>query len=136
MVVWESSPTRVSGYASQPSAVLFADDHATQILEVDLVADARSRRHDLEVIEALLGPFEKGVALAVAFVFFGHVLDHGIVRAKVIHLDRMIDHQFHRHQRIDLRWITALAWAMASRMAARSTTAGTPVKSCMSTRAG
>ncbi len=72
------------------------------------MADARSRRHDLEVVEALLGPLEKGVALAVAFVFFGHVLDHGIVRAEVIHLDRMIDHQFHRHQRIDLRWVAAL----------------------------
>ena len=47
----------------------------------------------------------------------------------------MIDDQFDGLERIDFARIAAHAF-MASRMAARSTTAGTPVKSWSSTRAG
>ena len=39
------------------------------MLEVDLVADAGARRHDLEIVERLAAPFEELVALAVALIF-------------------------------------------------------------------
>ena len=48
IVVCESVPTSVSGNA-RPVACL---DHAREVLEVDLVDDARVRRDDLEVVEA------------------------------------------------------------------------------------
>ena len=47
------------------TAVSLLDD-AGEVLEVDLVDDARVRRHDLEVPEARLAPAQESVALAVA----------------------------------------------------------------------
>ena len=44
-------------------------DALSDMLEVDLVADARSGRDDLEIIESLAAPLEEFVALAVALIF-------------------------------------------------------------------
>ena len=46
-------------------AVALVDD-AREVLEVDLVDDARARRDDLEVVERALAPAQERVALAVA----------------------------------------------------------------------
>ena len=98
--------------------------------------DAGVRRHDGEVVERVLPPAQERVALAVALE-----LALGVAR---------------RTRRASPNTSTCTEWSMtssagtsgliragrrpsatiASRIAARSTTAGTPVKSCISTRAG
>jgi hypothetical protein len=47
----------------------------------------------------------------------------------------VVDHQVHRHQRLDAVDVLAQRLAAALRMAARSASSGTPVKSCSTTRA-
>ena len=69
--------------------------------------DAGARRHDLEVPERLLAPAQESVALAVALE-----LDLGVARERVtgaepIDLDRVVDQQLHRGQRVDLRGVAA-----------------------------
>jgi len=54
---------------------------------------------------------------------------------EIVHLHGVVDDQLGRLEGVDLRGSPA-NFLMASRMAAKSTTAGTPVKSCMSTRLG
>ena len=99
------------------------------------MADAGARWHHLEIVERLAAPFEELVALAVALIFELDVLAEGlgVPNSSTITLWSMT------------RWTgtSGLIFCgsppsalMASRMAARSTTAGTPVKSCISTRAG
>ena len=44
------------------------EDHAGEVLDVDLVHDAGARRHDPEVVERRLPPAQELVALAVALV--------------------------------------------------------------------
>ena len=89
------------------AAVLAGEDDAGEVLQVDLVDDAGARRHHLEVPERLLPPAQEGVALPVAFE-----LDLGVARERVpaaepIDLHRVVDHQLHRRERIDLRRIAA-----------------------------
>ena len=111
-------------------------DHARQVLEVHLVHDAGVRRHDPEVVERLLAPAQEAVALPVALELDLAVEFQRIGAAEHVDLHRVVDHQFGRDQRVDLRGVAAQACTTASRIAARSTTHGTPVKSCSTTRAG
>ena len=119
IVVWESVPINVSGKATLPDADL------TEMLQVHLMADAGAGRTTRESVEGLLGPAEQRVALTVAPVL---PIDVGLVRvlgAEEVHLDRVVDDQVDRHERIDAGG-TPPARATAPRIAARSTTAGTP----------
>ena len=117
-------------------AILFGAEHDTrQVLEIHLVANSSIRRHDLEILQSLLAPAKEGVALDVALHFEIGVEGEGVRGAEFVHLHRVIDYQFGGQQRIDFLRV-APELRIASRMAARSTTAGTPVKSCSSTRAG
>ncbi len=52
-----------------PSAERRGPDGLGEIFEVHLVADAGAGRHDAEVLERALAPFQEDVALAVALVF-------------------------------------------------------------------
>ena len=82
-------------------------DHAGEELEVDLVADARVRRHRLEVREGALAPAEEGVALAVAAELeLGVPLDREPGR-EVVDLHRVVDHELDRDQRVDLLRVAA-----------------------------
>jgi hypothetical protein len=81
--------------------------HARQELEVHLVHDARLGRHDLEVRERLLAPAQERVALAVARELEGRVLRARVGRAGRVDLNRVIDDQLRRQQRIDASRITA-----------------------------
>jgi hypothetical protein len=78
-----------------------------QIFQIDLVADAGARRHDAEILERILRPFEEPVALLVLLVFLFDVALERILVAEEIHRHRMVDHQIHRHQRVDLFRIAA-----------------------------
>ena len=89
------------------AAVLAREDDAGQVLEVDLVDDAGARRHHLEVPERLLPPAQERISLPVALE-----LDRVVARERVggrepVDLHRMVDHQLHRRERVDLRRIAA-----------------------------
>jgi hypothetical protein len=83
-----------------------------------------------------LAPAQELVALAVALELELDVLLERVRRAEEVDHHRVVDDEIDRHQRVDLLRVAAELATMASRIAARSTTAGTPVKSCISTRAG
>ena len=80
---------------------------AGQVFDVDLVHDAGTRRHHLEILEGALPPTQKLVALAVALVFDLDVALEGVGAAEKIRDHRVIDHQVGRRQRIDLVGVAA-----------------------------
>ena len=82
-------------------------DHARQVFQVDLVADAHARRHGGEVAERGLAPFQKGVAFPVALKLKRGVDGIGIRSTEFVHLHRVVDHQLRRLQGIDLLRIAA-----------------------------
>ena len=97
IVVCESVPTSVSG---KINAVAFK--HAfCQILEIHLVNDADARRDDAKSVKRLSSPFQKSISLFVAAKLHLHVSLIGGFAAGVIDLDRMVDHQIDRHERLD-----------------------------------
>ena len=114
----------------------FGGQHAFgEVFEVHLVHDADAGRHDLEGVERLHAPLEKLVALAVALEFHLQIPPQRVGRAGKIHLHRVIHHQVHRHERFDEFRDSCPSRATAERIAARSTSSGTPVKSCNTMRA-
>ena len=97
--------------------------------------DADSRRHDAKTVKRLRSPFQKAIALFVALEFDFHIALISRFAARVINLNRVVDHQINRHERFDhARRLCPFA-ATAERIAAKSTSSGTPVKSCKITRA-
>ena len=67
---------------------------------------------------------------------FERCIDGICIRStEFVHLNRVVNHQLRRLQGIDF-FRAPPSCFMASRIAARSTMAGTPVKSCIKTRAG
>ena len=87
--------------------VLLRPDHAREIFEIDLVADAGAGRHHAEIVERALRPFEELVALLVLPVFLLDVLLERLVVAEEGDRHRMVDDQIDRHQRIDLLRVAA-----------------------------
>ncbi len=72
-----------------------------EVLEVDLVDDARVRGDDGEVVERPLAPAQERVALAVAFELALGVDGEGLVGAERVDLDGVVDHELGRHERVD-----------------------------------
>ena len=95
------------GIGQRLAAGLLAEDHAREVLEVDLVDDAGVGRHDLEVVERRLAPAQERVALLVARELELGVQLGGVQLAVVIDLDRVVDDQLDRLQRVDLPRIAA-----------------------------
>ena len=89
------------------AAVLAREDDAGEVLQVDLVDDAGTRRHHLEVPERLLSPAQECVPLPVAFEFDRVVARERVAGREPIDLHRVVDHQLHRRERVDLRRIAA-----------------------------
>ena len=87
-------------------AVLREHD-AREVLEVHLVADARVRRDHLEVVERALPPAQERVALVVALELELGVVLEGELLGEVVDLDRVVDDQLRRRERVDLRRVTA-----------------------------
>ena len=92
------------------AAVFLLGPHgAAQVFEVDLVADARARRHHAEVVEGALAPAQEGITFAVTLHFDVDVLLKGVGVAELVDHYRVVDHQVHRRQRVDaLRVATGL----------------------------
>ena len=78
-----------------------------EVLEIDLVDDAGPRRHDAEVGERLLRPSKERVALAIALVLALDVDEERGVRAELVDLHRVVDHEVRRHERVDPGRVTA-----------------------------
>ena len=84
------------------NAVRFLDVHeGGQVLQVDLVADPVSRGHGAEVLQALLGPLEQGVALLVPLEVQLLVELLGVVPPGVVRVDGVVDDEVHGHQGVD-----------------------------------
>ena len=71
------------------------------------MADAGAGRHDGEVVERRLAPFQEPVALGVAPVFDLDVLGEGLRRAELVDDDRVVDDEVDRHERVDLARVAA-----------------------------
>ena len=98
--------------------------------------DAHARRHNAEVLERLLRPAQQRVALAVSLVL---AVDVGLVGAIGAEARRPAPSGRSPDRPAPADRPAAASpprRATAARIAARSTTAGTPVRSCMITRAG
>src|SRR5262249_8213138 len=80
--------------------------HARQVFDVDLVHDAGSRWHHLEVVERALPPAPELVALAVALVLDLDVALDGVCAAEQAGDNGVADHQVGRCQRVDLLGLT------------------------------
>ncbi|MNV28965.1 hypothetical protein D3C71_1201730 [compost metagenome] len=80
---------------------------ARQVFEVDLVHDAKARRHHAKRVEGLHAPLHELVALAVALEFELHVQVERILLAVVVDHDGVVHHQVHGHQRLDLLGVIA-----------------------------
>ena len=84
------------------AAFVAVPDRLAEVFEVDLVTDAGARRHHAEAVEGFLPPAQEGVALVVALHFDTHVVFEGVIVAKFIDGNRVVNHQIHRRQRIHL----------------------------------
>ena len=83
------------------------EDHAGQVLDVDLVDDAGAGRHDLEVAERALAPAQELVALAVALVLDLDVALERLGRAEDVGDDGVVDDHLGRGERVDLLRVAA-----------------------------
>ena len=77
--------------------------HPSEQLEVHLMADARARRHQLEVAQRALAPPQERVALAVPLHLVLDVDGERHPGGERVDLHRMVDHELGRDQRIHLR---------------------------------
>ena len=76
--------------------------HTTrQIFKIDLVHDAKARRHHAEGVKGLHTPFHELIALVIALKLQLHIQIHRIFLAVKIDHDRMVHHQVNRHQRLN-----------------------------------
>src|SRR5204862_2057693 len=90
------------------AALVLAGPHALRdMLEVDLVADARARRDDLEIVERLAAPFEELIAFLVALIFEFDVLLEGLGVAELVDHHAVVDDQMHGDERVDLLRVAA-----------------------------
>ena len=116
------------GIGEQASVDLLLEDHPREVLEIDLMDDAGVRRNDAEVLERVLAPAQERVAFAVAREFEPGVEVGSVGFRVVIDLNGVIDDEPTGCSGLTLRGSPPRR-RIPSRIAARSTTAGTPVKS-------
>ena len=89
---------------------------AREILEIHLMHDTNTRRYYLERVKRLHAPLEKLVTLPVARELQVEVFVHRIIRAGEVYLHRVVNHQIHRHQRLNnLRILTQAGCRRAHR---------------------
>ena len=107
IVVCESVPTRVSGKATLPAPPLLRHHALGEVLEVHLVDDPGGGGHDAEVLEGLRAPLQELVALPVALELDLRVAGERVPRAEDVHLDRVVHHEVHGHERVDAARVAA-----------------------------
>ena len=77
------------------------EDRLAEVLEVHLMADARSRRDDAEVLEGVLTPAKEDVALHVALELEVGVDEERGVGTVLVHLNRVVDDEVDRLEWVD-----------------------------------
>ena len=82
--------------------LLRAENHLAQVFQIHLVADAGVRRDHFKVTEGLLPPAQEGIALGATLIFDLGVEVKCLGRAEVVHLDRVVDDEIDRRERVDL----------------------------------
>ncbi|MNC26547.1 hypothetical protein D3C75_746840 [compost metagenome] len=82
---------------------IFFDDTLSQILKINLMANAYAWGDDFESLECLHAPLHQLVALSVALEFNLHVLTQRIGNIGKLGLHRVIHHQMNRHH-----WLNSL----------------------------
>ena len=78
------------------------EDHAGEMLQVDLVTDTHARGNDAEVPKGTLRPLQELVAFAVALVFNGDVFFVALGGAGALQDDRVVDDELDGHEGVDL----------------------------------
>ena len=94
---------------AEGAPVVGREHEAREVLEVDLVADARAGRHQTEVPEGALGPTQELVSLEVARILDRDV---GVVRrgsARPLGDHRVVDDQLDGDEGVDLGGVAAQA---------------------------
>ena len=89
------------------AARFLLEDHAREILEVDLMDDAGVGRDDAEVVECFLAPAEERVSLLVARELERGVEVGGVPFGVMVDLHRVVDDELDRLQRIHLARVAA-----------------------------
>ena len=89
------------------AALGVVEDDPGEVLEVDLVDDPGVRRHHREVLEGPLAPAQEQVALLVALELALGVEAEGVAGAEGVDLDRVVDHQLGRGERVDAGGVAA-----------------------------
>ena len=107
IVVCESVPTSVSGYATVPVRSFRRHDDAREVLQVHLVDDAGVRRHDAEIPERVLAPAKERVPLLVARKLQLRVQLERVELSEIVDLHRVIDDELDRLERVDAIGIAA-----------------------------
>ena len=97
--------------------MLFTEDDAGEVFEIDLVADAGVRRNDFEILKAFLAPAQEGVALDIALHFEVGVEGEGAGDAEFVHLHGVVNYELGGEQGIDFFRVAAQcgAWLRAWR---------------------
>ena len=90
------------GIRAQHAVDLASVGHAREVLDVDLVHDAGSRRNDLEVVKRGLAPAQELVAFTVSLVFDFDVALQRILRAENVGDDGVVDDHLGWRQWVDL----------------------------------
>ena len=80
---------------------------ASEEFKVDLVNDPDGRRNGVEVVERTLRPAEEGIAFGVPFEFAVDVLLERIGGTEVVGLNRVVDDEIDRNERVDFFRVAA-----------------------------
>ncbi len=100
-------PDQRVGERERPAVVVGDRHDGGEVLKVDLVDDAGAGRDDAEPAEGTLRPAEELVALAVPLVLAVDVERERVGRPEAIDLDRVVDHEVGRDERVDAAGIAA-----------------------------
>ena len=97
------------GIGNLLAVLLFMPYSLTEIFKVDLMANTGTRWHHAKTVKSFLSPTQKEITLMVASHLQLDVLGKSLLITKGIDGNRVVDHQVHRRQRINLIHIPAQA---------------------------
>ena len=81
------------------------EDHASQVLKIYLMDDARTWWDNLEVVEGLAAPLQELESLSIPVELDYLVLFGGVWSAEHISLNRVVNDQIYWAEWVDLGWV-------------------------------